>query len=157
MTIRPDDLAALPGFSELDRASLGALAGRMVERHHRDGAVIAEQGGLGTCAWVVLGGRLAVERRVAGGRLVLLRELGPGDIFGVLALVENARREARVVARGAVRLGELPHAEALDLFNGRRPLALRFQVLAIRSLFADLRATNRRLAELAALPPVEIA
>jgi len=44
----------------------------------------------------------------------------------------------------------------LDLMNGATPLAMRFQVAVLRCLARDIRSTNSRLTELAALPSCKL-
>lgn len=69
---------------------------------YQDGEAIVQQGEMGDCMYVIQEGYVAVLRE-AYGRTFHLTELGPGDIFGEMALCEKAPRSATVRARGPVR------------------------------------------------------
>lgn len=152
MTIDPALLRPFGVFSAFDDRALGALSAVFVARSFDDGAVLVEQGSRRGGLFLVLSGRVRVQRRLPEGHTVDLMHVGPGSFVGVLAVMDGAERGANCIAAGAVECAELPRAEAHDLVNGRTPLALRFQLAAIREMFGDLRRTNQRLTELATLP-----
>jgi hypothetical protein len=64
------------------------------------GTVILREGDPGDAAYIVTKGRCEVTRRVGGasGEQVRLREMGPGEAFGELALVSDRPRSATVTA-----------------------------------------------------------
>ena len=66
------------------------------------GATIVSQGQAGDAFFVVLDGLASVRRN---GRKV--GELGPGDYFGELALLDPAPRNADVVATGPITVARL--------------------------------------------------
>lgn len=68
--------------------------------------VLAEQGRYGDEFFIVLDGRLSV---LDGRRPI--RELGPGDFFGEIALLDGHRRTATVRADGIARLLVIGHRE----------------------------------------------
>ena len=49
-------------------------------------------------------GRLAVDRRLIRRGDQVLAELGPGDFFGEMGLIDSERRNATVTAKTALRL-----------------------------------------------------
>jgi len=69
---------------------------------YQDGESIVLQGEMGDCMFVIQEGHVDVLRE-AYGRTFHLTELGPGDIFGEMALCEKAPRSATVRAKGQVR------------------------------------------------------
>ncbi|MCB9726443.1 MAG: cyclic nucleotide-binding domain-containing protein [Spirochaetaceae bacterium] len=100
-----------PLFSVFARAERAALAREFRVLEVRDGTRVVEQGGAPEGLFVVLAGSLARLRREGGrkGREKELGELGPGDAFGGLPLLEGEAADASVVARGKcwlVLLGE---------------------------------------------------
>ncbi|RJP20206.1 MAG: Crp/Fnr family transcriptional regulator [Candidatus Omnitrophota bacterium] len=62
----------------------------------KKGAVLMRQGEIGRCAYFVVQGRLLVERETDGESIVL-GEIGPRDIVGELAILDDAPRSATVV------------------------------------------------------------
>ena len=97
----------------------------------KPGQVLALPGDAGSGMFVILEGKVSVDAR--GGTF----ELGPGDFFGELALLNpDAERVARVRAVTDVRAIGIPRAEALELIETEPTVTL-----------AMLRELARRLAD----------
>jgi len=82
------------------RADLGRLVrggGSLPRRTYQRGTTVIQEGEVGDAAYVVASGQLEVTRQEHGIEVVL-RTLGPGDVFGEMSLLTNARRTASVVA-----------------------------------------------------------
>ena len=108
---RPDSATALarsPLFSNLGRLDLARLAGELEERHFKPGEVIVRQGDLPDGFYVIKQGQAAV--RASGARTggdgdgtgEQLTTLGPGEVFGEMALLTDSPRTATVVAETPV-------------------------------------------------------
>jgi CRP/FNR family transcriptional regulator len=98
-TRRPDIelLGRVPLFDGLSRALLGRVAALTEEITYNAGRVIVEKDTPGRAFYVIVDGRA----RVVKGQIVTARreaELGPGDFFGELALLDGERRAATVIA-----------------------------------------------------------
>ncbi len=98
-------------FSRCSRRDLGAIAKLTEIERYEPGAAIVEQGTPGNAFYVVIEGRAVVRRngRRSG-------ELGPGDYFGELALLDPAPRNADVEAlepTTVARLGVGPFCQML--------------------------------------------
>jgi cAMP-dependent protein kinase regulator len=91
----PSPVPALPLFSALEPPSLERLL-RCLELHdHAAGDYLLREGEEGKEALVIVRGLVNVVR---GSPPVLIATLGPGAIFGEMALVSNAPRAASAVA-----------------------------------------------------------
>ncbi|HEV8565085.1 MAG TPA: flavin reductase [Actinomycetota bacterium] len=91
-------LAKAPVFSALSPELLEPILASGEERAFAEGEVIVRQGGPGDLLYVILEGRVHVER---GGRLIeTLRE---GEFFGEVAVLDGRPRSADVVAATPVR------------------------------------------------------
>jgi class 3 adenylate cyclase len=92
-------LHAVPFFSILGKKDLEAVAQQTDEVDVPAGKVITREGDLGHEFFVIEEGTAEVTQ---DGRT--LNELGPGDFFGELALLEEERRTATVTATTPMRL-----------------------------------------------------
>lgn len=130
-----DLLGACRLFRGVDRDVLSLVAARATEVDFPAGHVIARQGEIGTGFFVIVEGQARVVR---DGRH--LADLGPGDFFGELSVLDGQPRNAQVVAIGPCRcLGVASwDLEALLAESPQLSLAI------IRGLAARLRATTEQ-------------
>ena len=91
-------LADVPLFSGLSPRDLERLARVMKERTWNEGEVVVEEGKGGVGFWVVESG--SAEITIGGERV---GDLGPGDHFGEIALLDEGPRSATVTATTALR------------------------------------------------------
>ena len=87
----------VPLFEELDDRSLTAIVNAVVEQSYAPGQEIVREGDTGVGAFIIRSGRCEVLQR-RGGEQVRLGELGPGDFFGEMALLDEFPRSATVRA-----------------------------------------------------------
>jgi CRP-like cAMP-binding protein len=85
-------------FRGLNDSHLGHLAVCTGTTQYQAGDVIITQGEEGTHLCVIVSGRVEVRRERAGREPMVLDELGPGQFFGEMALLDNRPRTATVVA-----------------------------------------------------------
>jgi CRP/FNR family transcriptional regulator, cyclic AMP receptor protein len=97
--VDPKVLEGIGAFSGLSRHELEKLAGWTFEVEVPEGEELLQEGRLAHEFFVIEDG--AVEVRQDGDRIA---ELGPGDFFGEIALLEGGARTATVVATTPVRL-----------------------------------------------------
>lgn len=72
-------------------------------KEYADGEVICREGEPGNQMYVIQAGHTSVVREEAGSEVVLA-ELGPGDVFGEMAIFDRKPRSATVRAKGTVRV-----------------------------------------------------
>jgi len=89
-------LAATPLLSSLDRKTIKRLAEQGKHRAYAPGETIVREGAPASALYIILTGKVHVERGEGEGAPVAY--LGPGDFFGELALIEEHPRSATVVA-----------------------------------------------------------
>jgi CRP-like cAMP-binding protein len=88
-----------PMFEGVPDEARRALEAATEERRYAREETVFDQGDPADALYAVTTGRFAVEFARDGAESVLLTILGPGDVFGEVALCEEgARRSARVVA-----------------------------------------------------------
>ena len=98
-----DLIRGVPLFAEADDKFLERLAGEFMERTYAPGETIAEEGGPGRTFIVIESGAVTVTVR---GRPVA--QLGAGEAFGEMALIDKSTRSATVTADTEVHGYQLP-------------------------------------------------
>ncbi|MDP1572157.1 MAG: ATPase, T2SS/T4P/T4SS family [Vicinamibacterales bacterium] len=92
-------LSDVPLFAGLAPADCAEIASSMVRREFPPQSVIVREGGPGDAAFLLLSGLVAVRRRDRDSNVEFqLTELGPGQMFGEMALLTGKTRTASVVA-----------------------------------------------------------
>ncbi len=114
-------LEGVPLFSGCSKKDFQTISKHLEVMEYSEGAPIVTQGGAGNAFYIVLDGQTVVRRN---GRKV--GEIGPGEYFGELALLDPSPRNADVVASTAVTVARL-------------------LVKDFRSLLRDVPAMNERL------------
>ncbi|MDB6038161.1 MAG: hypothetical protein JWM99_2002 [Verrucomicrobiales bacterium] len=84
---------------------------------------IFREGDAGDGIYLVKEGRIEISAVVQGERRPL-SELGPGEFFGEMAVLDNEPRSATVTAQGAVTLYFIPRAELLQRLDNSPRLAI---------------------------------
>ncbi len=136
-------LRNLPLFENLDDRELNELVAVAVPRSFEKGEVIFQEGQFGEVMYVVRSGRVLIKREHAGGRTIALTELGPGSLFGELAVLDGEVRSATVECT------EPTQAVALTAPDVRRVLTRNPEIAmkVIVSLSRMLREANERIGD----------
>jgi CRP/FNR family transcriptional regulator, cyclic AMP receptor protein len=134
-----DALSKSAVLRDLPRQELEQLAAGMRHRTYRRGEVVFHQGDTGKTLHVVCQGRLKVVLPSEGGEEAVLAIIGPGDLFGEMALLDGGPRSATVEALEPVETTTLDREDFLELLERSPP--------AVRGLLAALARTIRQTDE----------
>ena len=93
-----ETLGRVPLFARVKPKDLKKLGKRMQERSFSEGEVVTAQGDTGLGFFVIEDGNASVSRNDE-----VVRNLGPGDYFGEVALIDEGPRSATVVATSNLR------------------------------------------------------
>jgi hypothetical protein len=110
-------------------------------RAYKAGELIVEEGAPGDAAYIIESGRCEVFKTIRNER-VLLRKLGPGEVFGETAVLTRGTRTASVVAVEDVTLKVIT-GESLNRELDQNPWLGAF----MRSLAVMFRETDQRLSD----------
>jgi CRP-like cAMP-binding protein len=144
-TEREDQLARVPFFDGLTREALMLIAQVTTEESHALGTRIFQYGDPGDKLFIILEGKVRISREVAGMGEEALAVLGPGAVFGEMALLDEAPRSADARVHERCRLLALPKDAFEDLLFLHKDLAYEVLWSVIRMLTGRLRETNDKL------------
>jgi len=140
-------LSSIPAFASFNAEEVEALSRAMDVAEFPDGHVFIREGDpsrVSDAAYVLLDGQVRVTR--TADSKALAKELKPGEIFGLIALVDRGERSASCIANGPVRAASLGRAAFDHLIHSNASLAWKFQRVVARQLARDwerLRETLR--------------
>ncbi len=112
-------------------------------REYADGDVICRQGDVGDQMFVVQAGA-AVALHEDSGSETVVGELGPGDVFGEMAIFDRQPRSATVRAKGSTRVLTLDKRAFLRQVHEDPSLAFRI----LQRLSLRVRGLNEEIARL---------
>jgi eukaryotic-like serine/threonine-protein kinase len=136
---RPDDRYQTVEHLRLDLEQFLQGGGWFETCEYREGESIVTEGEAGDRAYIIERGTCEVWKNVADKR-ILIRRLGPGDVFGETAVLTREPRTASVIAATDVTL-KLITGDSLNRELDRNPWLAAF----VRSLANLFRETDERL------------
>jgi CRP/FNR family cyclic AMP-dependent transcriptional regulator len=146
--LRESFLRRLPVLAGLDAPAMAFLAGTMQQEHFAAGTVILHEGEAGNRMFLLQSGRVRVVKAAGQPHEAVLTELGPGEFFGEMSLVESVARSASVVAVEDTAAFTLRGVDFYHLYK-QRPDQYGIVMLNIaRDLARRLRALDERFAAL---------
>jgi CRP-like cAMP-binding protein len=138
-------LGKVPLFSGLSPAALELISRVATEESHALGTKIFQQGDPGDRMYVIIRGKVRISREVAGIGEEAIAVLGPGSVFGEMALLDEAPRSADARVHEACRLLAIPKDAFEDLLYLHKELAYEVLWSIVRMLTQRLRETNDKL------------
>jgi CRP/FNR family transcriptional regulator, cyclic AMP receptor protein len=135
-------LQRVPLFSELSGEDLEEISRVAVPRSYPKGVRVFHEGDHSDACYIVRSGDLRVTREHPDGRAIALATLGPGDIFGELAMLDGEARSASVEALTECQLLALPAADVRRLLRGSSEITVKL----VFALTRRLREANERIA-----------
>lgn len=134
-------------FRGLAPEILDQLVAMSVTKNLKHGEVLFLKGADGEGLYGVLTGSVKITIPSLTGKELMLGVMGPGQLFGEIALLDGGERTASAEALGATRVLLVPH-RAFNAFLAKRP-ELYLYFLGI--MCERMRATNTRLEDVAFL------
>jgi len=138
-----DLLGSLPLFETLNKRELDELVAVAVPRSFVRGEVIFQEGSQGDVMYVIRKGRVLIKREHAGGRTIALTEMGPGDLFGELAIFDKEARSATAECIEVVNVVALTSGDVTRVLTRNPEIAVKL----LQQLSRRIRAANSRIGD----------
>src|SRR6201995_3062118 len=134
-------LRSVPLFADLEEGELERFSHVAVPRSFPDKAHIFQEGDSSDACYIVSEGSFRVTREHSDGRAITLAPLGPGEIFGELAMLDGDKRSASAESITDGTLLALPANDVRSLLARNPEIALKL----VAGLVRRLRAATARL------------
>lgn len=142
---REEKLARVPLFDGLSREALALIAAVASEETLARGKRLFSYGEVGDALYVIVEGKVRISREVAGMGEEALAVLGPGEVFGEMALLDETPRSADATAHETCRMLVITKEAFDDLLFLHKDLAYEVLWSCVRMLSSRLRETNDKL------------
>jgi len=134
-------LRSVPLFSDLEQGELERFSRVAVPRSFPAATRVFHEGDHSDACYIVRNGSFRVTREHSDGRAITLATLGPGDIFGELAMLDGEVRSASVEALEDSELLALPANEVRALLARHPDITVKL----VAALVRRLRVANERI------------
>jgi CRP/FNR family cyclic AMP-dependent transcriptional regulator len=145
MNDRIEQLSHVQLFAGLKPHALELIAKVASEESHVAGTKIFQHGDAGDKLYLILEGRVRISRDVPGMGEEALAVLGPGQVFGEMALLDESPRSADARVHERCRLLAIAKDGFDDLLFLHKDLAYEVLWSIVRMLVSRLRETNEKL------------
>lgn len=138
-------LARASVFADLDEATIRALAVSATRRAWDTGTVLFQRGDAGDFLLALASGQVRLSVSTPGGKELVLRHMGPGEVIGEFSLIDGQARsaDATVVQPSS---GIVLHRDSFLRVAETRP---QLGLALARHLCLQLRSTNYQMESIA--------
>ena len=131
----------LAALASEDAAAAQLIRAYFSEAHFAAEQIVFEEHAAGDALYIVKAGRVQISRGLASGHRHVLMEMGPGDLFGEMALFDGKPRSAQVAALTDLHVYKMTD-ERLQALLERHP---KVAINLLNVLSARLRAQNQAM------------
>lgn len=133
----------IPLFKGAEADILRRFAGRESWANYDPGALVVDFDDVSTDVFFIVTGAVRAVVRTAGGREVILGDLGAGDVFGEMSAIDEAPRSASISVLNRASVARMAGATFMDLATQSPIVARRL----MRILTERVRIGNSKLVE----------
>ena len=129
-----ETLRSVPLFASLDSKAAGDLCQFLSIDNYPSSAVIFRNGDVGDAMYIIDVGKVRISITDADGHMVILAELGPGDFFGEMSMLDGHTRSADAMVVEEARLAKLTRADFLGFITSDPRITLEMLTAVTRRL-----------------------
>ena len=136
-----DNLNSIPIFLDLDDDELKDVEKSCTPRNYPKNSMIILEEEFGDIVFIIISGTVKITRVNDEGKEVILSLLGPGEIFGEMAILDGEARSANALAQENCELIAIQRSEFLSLL--RRNFKISFALMG--ELAKRLRKSDQQI------------
>jgi len=138
-----DVLKANPFFKGLTDAELAAVEPIIQEKTLPPGTTLFLEGMVGESMYIIASGNIKISKMIEEGHEQVLMNLGPGNCFGEMAILDRGPRSASAVSTIESKILTLRRKDFIELGRSKPDLALKI----LWNLVADFSKRMREIGE----------
>ena len=136
-----DNLNTIPIFIDLDEDEIKDVSESCTPRNYPKNSMIILEEEFGDIVFIIIKGTVKITRVNDEGKEVILSLLGPGEIFGEMAIIDGEARSANALAQENCELIAIQRSEFLRLL--RRNFKISFALMG--ELAKRLRKSDQQI------------
>jgi len=137
-----DILMSISVFEDLSKRELASVQRILYRREYGPGEVIFRQEEPGMGMYIIQSGRVTILSEPEG---LVLSELGEGDFFGELALLDDSPRSATAIAKTGCQVFVFFQPDLLGLIERKPRFGMKIVLRLARILVARLRNADEQV------------
>jgi uncharacterized membrane protein len=137
----PDTLRQVPLFESLHDDAAQRLCDLLEAVEAKESQTLFRAGDAGNAMYLIESGEIRISIKAEDGNEITVAELGPGEFFGEMSILDGQARAANATAMGPSRLGMLSRRHFLSFMQANSDVALGM----LTALANRLRSTNELL------------
>lgn len=145
MAIELSALRKVSLFESLLPEHLKLVASIVEEETLPPSTTICRDGDAADRFYFIISGKVRISKQIPGIGEEALAVLEPGDYFGEMALIDDAKRSADAISNTTVVMGSIARNRFEDLLFVHRDLAYELLWTFVRTLSSRLRDTNEKM------------
>ncbi|MEK6645113.1 MAG: cyclic nucleotide-binding domain-containing protein [Candidatus Firestonebacteria bacterium] len=140
-------LKGIQPFRSLTDEELKQIILLSKQENYPEGKLIFTEGFLGNALYIVVSGAIKITKTFRDGRVETLALIREGEIFGEMALIDNAPRSATAVANRPSTLLAVYRDDFIKLMQSDAILTNKVLWVFVKTLSKRLRGTDQRLGD----------
>lgn len=136
-----------PYFKSLDDKELAVLANYVEEKTLPPGTTLFLEGMLGESMYIIVSGKIKISKLISEGQEKVLLMLGPGDVFGEMAILDGGPRSATAVSTEQTLVLTLKSKDLVKLQEKEPAVCLKVVWALVKDFSRRIRENTERYKE----------
>jgi signal-transduction protein with cAMP-binding, CBS, and nucleotidyltransferase domain len=135
-------------FNDLNDSEIEALRGSIQIKEYEAGDIIFKEGSSGSELYIVVNGKVSVNKMTAESDQYKIIMLEKGGIFGIMSFLDEASHDATLIAEQKSKVIQMKKSAFDDIANSNLSIASKILRRLAMHLTGIVRKTNREYMDL---------
>ncbi|MCX5717703.1 MAG: cyclic nucleotide-binding domain-containing protein [Nitrospirae bacterium] len=135
-------------FSDLDDSEIEMLKGSVQVKEYEAGDIIFKEGSSGSELYIVVSGKVGVNKMTGEGDQYRIITLEKGGIFGIMSFLDEIKHDATIIAEQKSRVIQIGKSAFDNIVHSNLPMAFKILRRLAMHLTGIVRKTNREYMDL---------